>query len=381
MNINNNFTDDLFDLNQTASKYLLKDENILFNLEQVLKEDTASSEIIEKYKTLSNLLSLGSPGPGWLEISSPIYFWNTSILLNRMLVITTLNSAITNENNKLLKTISEKQIPELVNKLDKVISIVETIPKLVNNTRTSISNLLTSHFSSLEILLNNIDTYLKETITDLLNTIIVMFNDIVQEFLEKNKVLFEEKLHQFSEDTSEKASLKIVGESYYKWDSENIYAPTLTFLFEENITPLTRKRSRISIKLPYTRETLPENIVEILKEKVQSSPFFEYTKGNIKCIFIHPTKKWRTTFFVKTKREAKNILRYISSIGDIECLPEGLSYTEGRKPLRYTQLTTPLPGVDIRERTNEGEYRVKLSRVVLLLSNSSSPIVIWKNTR
>lgn len=381
LNKQNDFTDDLFKLNEVASKYLLQDKNILLNLEEILRRDEASTEIINKYQTLSNLLSLGYPGPGWLEISSPIYFWNTSILLNKIFVIESLNSAIITENNKILNTISKEQIPDLINKLNKIISLVESIPNLIKKTQNYLSKIIESNFKQLNLIIESIDYFLKSNITYLLNEISDKLTNIVTQFIEINKQLFDEKLDVFSEETSEKASLKIVGESYYKWDSENIYAPTLIFMFEEKIPELTRRRSRVSMKLPYTRETLPEDIVEILKTNVESFPILEYTKGYIKSTFVHPVYKWRTTFFVKSKRDARNILRYISNIGNVEFLPEGLSYTEGRKPLRFTRLEIPLPGINLRDRTNEGEFVVTLTRVVLLLSNSESPIIIWRKIR
>lgn len=381
MTNNNDFTDDLFKLNEVASKYLLQDENILLNLEKALRNDSSSSQIIDKYKTLSNLLSLGFPGPGWLEISSPIYFWNITILVNQILLFSSINYALVTENNKILNSIYKEQIPDLINRLDKILSLIEAIPNLIKKTEINISNLFNSYFKQLYASIKFIDSYLQNNITPTLNQIVNQLDNIVTQFLEQNTTLFKENLDNFSENTSEMTSLKIVGESYYKWDSENIYAPTVFFLFEENLPTLKRRRSRVSIKLPYTRETLPDNIVQILQDKIQSYPILQYNKGNIKSTFVHPTYKWRTTFFVKNKRDARNILKYISNIGDIEYLPEGLSYTQGRKPLRFTRLERPLPGINLRDRTNEGEYTVILTRVVLLISNSDSPIVIWKNIR
>jgi hypothetical protein len=59
-------------------------------------------------------------------------------------------------------------------------------------------------------------------------------------------------------------------------------------------------------------------------------------------------------------------------------LPNGIYYTQGRISLRFTRLTTAIPGVKLREGENQGEFFEKLTRVVLLLSNSDSPIVIWR---
>lgn len=374
----NDFTDDIYNLNILASEYLLKNNNLLSNLDATLKMNRDCARLIDKYNTVSNLLSLGQPGPGWLEITSPLYFWSILTLSNELKENININTAAITNNNNLLKHISEKQIPDIISKLDKLISLVNGIQTLISTSEQKIVNLLDTTVRTITAHYETIINYLNNELTNLLKEVLDKLNNVIEKFKENIQSLFEENLDIFSENTSEKASLKIVGESYYKWDSENIYAPTLKFLFEEDIVQLQRRRSQISMKLPYTRETLPEDIVLTLKNRIQRRGLLEYFKGNLKSTFVHPEYKWRTTFLVKTRYDSRKILRYLSNIGGIDCRPRGLSYTEGRISLRHTRLRREIPGVTLRERTNEGEYLVKLSRVVLLISNSDSPIVIWK---
>ena len=376
----NDIAEDIITLDFVASKYLLGRLDILSNLENILENDIDSSRIIQKYNTLSNLISMGQPGPGWMEISSPIYFWSILLASSNAREDLVIVHASVSESNRILNKIEKIQIPLIIEKLDKIISLIETVSLTVNSLEVTISEIIVSNLSMFSDILQRIESYLKNDITSILMDIVSKLDNIVQTISYNVKSLFEENLEKFSEDTSEKTSLKIVGQSYYKWDSENIYAPTLVFLLDENIPELTRRRTRISIKLPFTRETLPTDILEILQRKITQIPLLEYEKGNIRSTFVHPTRKWRTTVFVKNKRDSRRILRYVSDIGGFEFLPEGLSYTQGRIPLRFTNITEAIPGVTLRERTNAGEYKVHLTRIVLLLSNSDSPVIVWKET-
>jgi hypothetical protein len=71
------------------------------------------------------------------------------------------------------------------------------------------------------------------------------------------------------------------------------------------------------MKLPYRRETLPENIIQILQTRIARYSLLEYIKGNIKSTFVHPEYKWRTTFFLNRKIDYRRIIKYISKIGGI----------------------------------------------------------------
>jgi hypothetical protein len=75
------------------------------------------------------------------------------------------------------------------------------------------------------------------------------------------------------------------------------------------------------------------------------------------------------------------VLRYICQISDFRPDFESLSLTTRRKKLEYSKLDRDLIGIKHRERFNDGEYKVILSRVVLLINNATSPTVIWKKPR
>jgi hypothetical protein len=183
------------------------------------------------------------------------------------------------------------------------------------------------------------------------------------------------------ETTSELVSTKIVGTTYYKWDIETSYLPTIVFFFQEIKDGLSKRITQIKAKLPYATEKLPIDIVQRLRNKIELNHNIQYKKGSIRANFVHPKQKWKTTIFVSNKQEAINLIQYISNIIEIEPEINGLSYTEQRQASTITRRIVPLPEIDVRHDSLEQFYHVELSRVVLLVNNAVFPILIKSLTK
>lgn len=164
----NDIVEDILDLDVAASKNLLGRLDILSNLENILENDTDSIRIINKYRTLSNLISMGQAGPWWMEISSPIYFW--SILLSssntREDLVIVLHSV--SESSRILDNLNNSKIPLIIEKLDKIISLLETLLLTINSLEVTISETIISNFSMLSTFLQHLDYYLKNEVTNYL---------------------------------------------------------------------------------------------------------------------------------------------------------------------------------------------------------------------
>jgi hypothetical protein len=379
--LNQDPSEDIINLDYYGAIYALSMNNLLNLLDGYLKENKECATILNKYDSLSDLVSKAPPGPGVLEIVSPLYFWTILLEIQKGNNTNTLILESLRVNNSLLQNISNNQVPKIFktfNSLDT--RIVQLNVSIVNRLSTVLSTLNQIETSVLNITTQIIE-YIRGEVILLLTEILSIVGDINNNLINRFQEVFDEKIEQFSEETSEKASLKIVGASYYKWDSENIYAPTLTFMFEEDIDVLKKRRTQVSVKLPYTRETIPTNIVEILAYRIESQEIFSYERGSLKSTYVDPTHRWRTTFNVTNKRQSLRLLKYIAYIAGLQLPKEGLSYTEGRRSLDFTRLQRELINVKLRERFNEGNYVVKLFRVVLLINNAESPIIIWKEIR
>jgi uncharacterized protein YicC (UPF0701 family) len=180
------------------------------------------------------------------------------------------------------------------------------------------------------------------------------------------------------EETSEQVACKIVGTTYYRWDLDTNYSPTLMFLFEEKKEGIPKRQTQIKAKLPYSTESLPIDIIETLRISLKKEGPISYSRGPLRASFVHPSRKWKTTLFVQHKNDAKKIMTYIFSILGIPPAIDGLSYTEGRNKFSPTKLVRHIPGIALRQDDPQEIFEVVLKRVVLLVNNSKNPTLIWK---
>ena len=179
--------------------------------------------------------------------------------------------------------------------------------------------------------------------------------------------------------TAEEVCCKIVGTTYYRWDLDTNYAPTLVFLFKEVKQGLDRKHTQVKAKLPYTTETLPSDIVDKLHQAIVKKGSLKYSRGALRASFVHPVYRWKTTIFVTKKDEAVKVLAYALDVMGLTLDLKGFSFTEGRNKITPTKLTKDLKDIQHRKDNPDETFEVILTRVVLLVNNSKSPTVVWKS--
>lgn len=272
-----------------------------------------------------------------------------------------------------IKTVLETNFTTLYGLWDaltaSIAALAETLT-IISNTVAALSAGLASGFGAL---ITNVERLLsgQNSILDKIKQLPLKVETRIKDSLVPFLPIFAQQVADF-------VSICIVGTSYYKWDSENSYYPTLVFLFAEEGIDSQKRHTQIKAKLPYRTEDLPQDIVSVLRKRIQSVGTFKYIRGNVRANFVHPDKKWKTTFFVKNRTFARNLLNYISKILGIAPAYEGLSYTEGRQPSTHTRLIKDLDEIKYRRNFIEGEYSISLFRIVLLVNNANNPVIIWQ---
>lgn len=84
--------------------------------------------------------------------------------------------------------------------------------------------------------------------------------------------------------------------------------------------------------------------------------------------------------FVTQKQEAVRLIQYISYLIGIEAEIRGISFSYREQRIRsiHTRIQHPIPGIEVRRDNPRESFVVCLKRVVLLVNNAKSPVLLWK---
>ena len=80
-----------------------------------------------------------------------------------------------------------------------------------------------------------------------------------------------EEVPAITEQVSDQVALKIVGESYYKWNSTSSFYPTVVFIFREMNAPNRPKKSQIKTRLNVRTEDLNDQMIQQLHSFVHDT--------------------------------------------------------------------------------------------------------------
>nr|QWE36188.1 hypothetical protein [Oedogonium capilliforme]QWE36193.1 hypothetical protein [Oedogonium capilliforme] len=195
------------------------------------------------------------------------------------------------------------------------------------------------------------------------------------------KVYSKNVTRSMSEDVSELVALKIVGESYFKWNLTTSYYPTVVFIFKEVSKDLVGIYRRVQIKLRYFKESneVNSNDVSSLRKQCNDLKNLEYMYGQVRVNFVPPNKVGKTNLFVQDKETAIYLLAILCQIAGVEFNEGCLSLTEGRKKSFITRRTIPLDNYEPVLDSYQTIFKVRLYRVVLLINGLPQPIIIFRN--
>lgn len=301
---------------------------------------------------------------------------------------------------------------ELLRILNKVLEGQNLMIDTLNLLNRMGERLLTSINNQLIPKLDSLYKYLKGSLTEILDTLNVYnirfqsleqkvlslsglnlryFNEILdkQENYQRiimlsienipTKVLenLEDRFKLLKEEISEEVSLKIVGESYYKWDSVTTYFPTLILLFKEKDVEIRPRKSQIKLRLKIRGQDLTNQDIYSLKDKILLAMPLCYKYGKTRGNYVSKDKRFKTTIFASERNEIDLLLNRLSFIIDEEYNPNNLSITQGRNRESITKRRHSLMDIEINPVNYEGDFEVCCFRAVLIVNGLSSPIVLY----
>jgi conjugal transfer/entry exclusion protein len=144
------------------------------------------------------------------------------------------------------------------------------------------------------------------------------FKKIKKDFKELNKKVktIEKSIKKLPEETSDQVSFKVVGESYFRYDSTSSFYPTLFFRYKEDIEGPRARVSQIKMKLKKKGQEITDQDIENLKNRCQLIKDEKYKWGSIRGNYVSKDKRFKTTVFGKDQDSVKQILKAIMPLVD-----------------------------------------------------------------
>lgn len=172
---------------------------------------------------------------------------------------------------------------------------------------------------------------------------------------------------------------RVVGESYFRYNSTSSFYPTMSLVFLEETQNNNPRRAQMRIKIDKTSEQVDQKFIDHIKSTLQSlhDKGFEY--GPVRACYVSTDKRFKNTMFVKTKQDAINTLTALYEMVGLPFDENNLSVTEGRNRKSITRRTTSLDGVPPFVQNYNEHFRVNLYRVVIQVNGLARPILIYKN--
>ena len=175
----------------------------------------------------------------------------------------------------------------------------------------------------------------KETkLASLLSTITKsMVKNMAAILLALGKILYEvsknirEEIPVIAEQVNDQVVLKVVGESYYKWNSTPSFYPTVVFIFHEINGTNRPKKSQIKTRLSVRMEDFNDQVVEQLREKAQPLANLRYNHGVVRGNYVSSDKRFKTTVYGRGNDEIKDLYKRIMPVIGERFEPNNLSYT------------------------------------------------------
>lgn len=167
--------------------------------------------------------------------------------------------------------------------------------------------------------------------------------------------------HKFIAD---EVCYRIVGESSYRWDSVTSYYPTLCFKFKEITYQRPARVSQIRLKYYKTSQDMTDEDVSSLKSRVESIVGFTYNYGELRVNFVSKDKRVKSTLFVETKDDARNLLNSLCRYVETDWSEDDLTYTQGKKRDSITKRKIPLDNVNTHGNVYNEAFQLKLFRVL-----------------
>nr|YP_010933429.1 hypothetical protein RMD90_pgp030 [Streptosarcina arenaria]YP_010933451.1 hypothetical protein RMD90_pgp008 [Streptosarcina arenaria]WKT08830.1 hypothetical protein [Streptosarcina arenaria]WKT08831.1 hypothetical protein [Streptosarcina arenaria] len=202
--------------------------------------------------------------------------------------------------------------------------------------------------------------------------------DAIGELPSKVRDAVREEFEGLSEHVSELVASKIVGQSYYRWDSTSSYYPTVQVNFVEQNVQVRPRRTQVSVRLPVRTEQVTEQVIAQLRSRFAAREGFHYAHGTLRATYVQTDKTFKTQVRVADRDQARSLLEFVLYATDQLFHPALLSYTEGPQRPGVTRRTQPLDGIPTAQQDYNVVFLFQLYRAVLLINGLERPIVLFK---
>lgn len=173
-------------------------------------------------------------------------------------------------------------------------------------------------------------------------------------------------------------SNRVVGMSYFAWDSQRSYHPTIAFIFLEDTPGKAQRRTEIQARLPIKPNQFTPRYRADLVERIDAVALsFRYKRGPSRYYYVDSQKRWKTTVYCANSEEGENAVRQICFLINVDFDYHQGSFTAKFERTRLNQYNSrvvklPKNPIDYKE-----YFTVKLFRVSVLLQGCISPITVY----
>ena len=173
--------------------------------------------------------------------------------------------------------------------------------------------------------------YSVRSISSILNEIRKEVESIPENVVKHLEEVYNKHKEQVVSEISEEVSLRVVGESYYKWNSTNSFYPTLVLKFKEADVYQKARVTQLKTKLKYTSAELTDQVLRELQVKIDGIRYLSYRHGSIRGNFVSKDKHFKTTVFGNDKHEVETLLKPVLQVVEGPYIDQNLSVTFGRR--------------------------------------------------
>lgn len=247
---------------------------------------------------------------------------------------------------------------------------------------TNILTTLETSLSAFGLSINGHTTRMKKEIIKEINNFKNDLYDYLENVLKKNiedclNDFFKNKKDEFYKEIVDEVCCNIVGESYIKYDGDNLYMPTLIFKYKNKNINDARRYSQIKLRLNLKPEDINDHLIENLRIKIQQLSNYNYTAGPLRCVYVSENRLFKTTVFTQSKDDIIYLFDKIIPITKTKFLKQNISYTENSKRDYDIRKKTPLKGTNLNKSNFNKPCEMILNSVFLQINGLDRQIKIF----
>jgi hypothetical protein len=151
----------------------------------------------------------------------------------------------------------------------------------------------------------------------------------------------------------------------------------LLFKFKTANPTDDRRYAQLKIRLNVKPDEFTFEMKKELIGKIFLLNQLTYMYGALKCHYVAPEKKFKTTVFVKTKADCLKLLSHIIPLSGEDFVEKNVSYTETADRDSLTRRKKPLEEETLNPRESRAVVEMRLSAAYLQINGFDKQIKIY----